>query len=206
MTSPEMVSLCPPSFPLLFPPLPARRSEHSRTAPLLQPMLWFTYYMESKTIWKTRKGHLSQSLLRCEHLTLRLQFSQAFLHMLLSSLSTRTEMDSCVSQNNPLSLSSGLCLAWPCIQNMQTFSMALHTKHSKEKKKKIILLCLFLCSEEPPVPAFPLETAIWWRKLLSSWDRAVNALCIKPGKGKLVLCSLIGCFSLSGWERMIVFS
>lgn len=197
MTSPEMVSLCPLSFPLLFPPLPARCSERSRTAPLLQPMLWFTYCMESKTIWKTRKGHLSQSLLRCEHLTLRLQFSQAFLHMLLSSFSTRAEMDSCISQNDPLSLSSGLYLAWLYIQNIQ------------RKKEKEILLCLFLCSEKPPVAVSPLETAIWWRKLLSSQDgncSSVNAICIKPGKEKFVLCSLIICFSLSGWEGMILLN
>lgn len=93
MTSPVMISLplrfsCPFTFPSLCSQL------RGRTAPFLQAELWFTCCMESKTIWEMRKGHLSQSLLRCEHLALRLQLSQAFLHMLLSSLSTRTGMDS----------------------------------------------------------------------------------------------------------------
>lgn len=175
-----------PSFPSLV-----QSDSCSLSANVMHDLLTTS---KAKPYGRQDKGHLSWGLLRCEHLTLRLQFSQAVLHMLLSSLSTRTEMDSCVSQNNLLSLSSALYLTQPCMRNIQ-----------RKKRKNKSLLCLFLCSEKPPVPAFPLKTAVWWRKLLSSWDRAEFGKCFVHQAWKRKVCSIFinKCLSLSGWKRII---
>lgn len=138
--------------------------------------------LKAKPYGRQDKGHLSWGLLRCEHLTLRLQFSQAVLHMLLSSLSTRTEMDSCVSQNNLLSLSSALYLTQPCMRNIQ---------RKKEKINPCYVFSFVLRSHL-------CQLFLW--KLLSGEGNCyhpetelslVSASCIKLGRGKFVPYSLI---------------
>lgn len=145
-------------------------------------LLSFSQHYDALTTWKAKpygrqdKGHLSWSLLRCEHLTLRLQFSQAVLHMLLSSLSTRTEMDSCVSQNNLLSLSSALYLTQPCMQNIQ---------RKKEKKESCYVFSFVLRHH--------LCQLSLWKLLFGEGNcyhpeielSLVNASCIKLGKESL---------------------